>query len=122
MSKRSRRPRSSRPKQRAAKTRRPQRRQEPDLLEQIATALADDDPLGLLGLASALLAAVDPRSHHPFQKEPDGPTRDEFVESFLAVPLPETSALLAAVAGVSGDDLLRRRVAREIANRAHPLP
>jgi hypothetical protein len=122
MSKRSRRPRSTRPKQRAAKRRRPQRQEEPDLLEQIATALDDDDPLALLGMASALLAAVDPRSHNPFQQVPDGPTRDEFVESFLAVPLPETSALLAAVAGVSGDDLLRRRVAREIANRAHPLP
>lgn len=62
------------------------------------------------------------RSRNPFEPPSGGPSREEIVESFLAVPLPETSALLAAVAALSGDDLLRRRVLREIADRAHPLP
>lgn len=76
----------------------------------------------LLGLASTLLAALDQRSRHPFERPPDGPSRDEMIESLLAVPLPETSALLAAVAALSGDEVLRRRVHREITDRADPLP
>lgn len=54
--------------------------------------------------------------------DPDTPSREEFVESFLSAPLPETSALLATVAALSGDEVLRRRVTREIAGRAHALP
>jgi hypothetical protein len=97
-------------------------REEPDLVRQIATALGDDDPLTLLGLASTLLAALDPRLRHPFERPADGPSRDDMVDSLLAVPLPETSALLAAVAAISGDEVLRRRVHREIADRADALP
>jgi hypothetical protein len=123
MSKRSRRsPASKRPQRRDTARRRPPRREEPDLVEQIADALDDDDPLSLLGMASTMLAVFDPRTRHPLRPEPDGPTREEFVESFLGVPLPETSALLAAVAALSGDEVLRRRVAREIVDRAHALP
>jgi hypothetical protein len=44
------------------------------------------------------------------------------VDSLLAVRLPETSALLAAVAALSGDEVLRRRVHREITDRADALP
>jgi hypothetical protein len=97
-------------------------REEPDLVRRIASALDDDDPLTLLGLASTLLAALDPRSRHPFERPADGPSRDDVVDSLLAVPLPETSALLAAVAALSGDEVLRRRVQQEITDRAHALP
>jgi DNA-binding transcriptional ArsR family regulator len=122
VSKRNRRPRAtSRKRTTSARQRRP-RREEPDLIGQIAAALDENDPLPLLGLASALLAAVDPRSRNPFEPPSDGPSRERFVESFLAVPLAETSALLAAVAALSGDEVLRRRVGREIADRSHPLP
>jgi hypothetical protein len=38
------------------------------------------------------------------------------------VSLPETTALLAAVAALSSDEVLQRRVSREIADRGHPLP
>ena len=122
MSKRHRRNRpASKPKRRAAR-RRPPREEEPDLLDQIAATLDDDDPLSLLELASAMLAVFDPRSRHPFAPAPEGPSREEFVESFLAVPLPETSALLTAVAALEGDEVLRRRVSRAVVERAHALP
>jgi hypothetical protein len=123
MSKRHRRNRpASKPRRRTSARRRPPRQEEPDLLDQIADALDDEDPLSLLAMASTMLAVFDPRSRHPFQPAPDGPTRDEFVESFLAVPLSETSALLAAVGALSGDEVLRRRVSRAITERAHALP
>jgi hypothetical protein len=100
----------------------PQRRREPDLVERIADALDGDDPLELLELASTLLDVVDRRSDHPFRPDPDRPTREQLLESLFAAPLSETSALLTAVAALSGDDVLRRRVSREIADRAHALP
>jgi hypothetical protein len=122
MSTRSRRSRPTRPKQRTAKQRRPQRRREPDLVERIADALDADDPLELLELASTLLDVVDHRSDDPFRPDPDRPTREQLLESLFGAPLSETSALLAAVAALSGDHVLRRRVSREIAVRAHALP
>jgi hypothetical protein len=123
VSKRNRRQRTAaRPSRRATARRSPPRREEPDLISQIAATLDDHDPLPLLGLASALLAALDPCSRNPFGSPSDGPSRDEFVESFLAVSLPETTALLAAVAALSSDEVLQRRVSREIADRGHPLP
>jgi Domain of unknown function (DUF6398) len=113
VSKRSRRART-RPTQKRRPGGRPTpRREEPDLIQQIAAALADDDPLMLLGFASTLLAVLDPRSRNPFEPAPDGPSREVMVDSLLAVPLPETSAVLAAMATMSGDDVLRRRVHRE---------
>lgn len=93
-----------------------------DLLDQIAAALEGDDPLSLLATASTLLAITDPRGHGPYADAPPAPDRDELVDSFLDAPLPETSAVLTALAGLSGDDVLRRRVHREIARRGHPLP
>jgi Domain of unknown function (DUF6398) len=121
MAKRHRRSRpASKPKRRATR-RQPRRREEPDLLEAIADAV-DDGPLSLLGMASTMLAVVDPRSRDPFRPAPDEPTREELVESFLGVPLFETSAVLAALAALSGDEVLQRRAAREIHERAHALP
>jgi hypothetical protein len=123
MSKRNRRSRpANRPKKRTSAKRRPQRRREPDLIERIADALDAGEPLALLELASTLLEVVDPRSNNPFQPDPDRPTREQLLDSLLAAPLPETSALLTAVAALSRDDVLRRRVAREVAERAHALP
>jgi hypothetical protein len=44
------------------------------------------------------------------------------VRTFLDVDLIETSALLAVIAELAGDDIMRRRIRREIAQRAHALP
>ncbi|HYH29186.1 MAG TPA: hypothetical protein VD903_02275, partial [Pseudonocardia sp.] len=97
---------------------------EPDLLADITGALEAEHPVAFLGLASALLAALAPASPTPFAPEPDPetPSREEIVEGLFAVDALETSALLTAVAAFSGDELLRRRVHREVARRAHALP
>jgi len=123
VSKRARKPRKPVPPSRRRPTHHtPVRRAEPDLVDQIAATLDGDDPLPLLGLASTLIAALDPPSRGPFVGPSDGPSLPDMVESLLGVPTPETSALLAAVAALSGDQVLRKRVHREITERAHPLP
>lgn len=93
----------------------------PDLVNDIAAAL-DEGPLNLLGLASSLLAALDPPQRGPFEQAPAVPSRDELVGTLFEVEVEETSALLAAIAALCGDDVLRRRVRREIDDRAHALP
>ena len=104
-----------RPADRWATQRREQVR--PDLVDEVAAALATGEPLDLLALASGFLAATDPRERSPFglRDEPSLPPREEIVETFFEIPLPETSALLAAIAGLSADDVLRARVRRETA-------
>ncbi|MGH3906690.1 MAG: DUF6398 domain-containing protein [Pseudonocardiaceae bacterium] len=93
-------------------------------MRDVAAALADDHPLVLLELVSSLLAALDPRRRTPFEPspEPDVPSRADLVQTFLEVDLLETSALLAVLAELSGDEMLRRRISREIAARSHALP
>jgi len=90
----------------------------------VATAITEDQPLLLLSLASSLLSALEPRRPNPFEvaSEPDLPSRDELVRIFLDVDVLETSALLAVIAELSGDDITRRRIRREIVERAHALP
>lgn len=98
---------------------------EPGLLYDLRVALADPHPLGLLALASSLLAALDPRSRTPIERalrKPEGPAREELLASFIGVDRQETSALLAAFAAMSTDELERRRIERELANRRHALP
>lgn len=100
------------------------RPQEPDLIRDVAAALADDHPLTLIFMVSSLLAALEPLRANPFEQtlEPSLPTRDELVRTFLDVDLPETSALLAVITELSGDDIMRHRVRREITKRVHTLP
>ncbi len=93
-------------------------------MRNVATALADEHPLAMLGLVSTLLAALEPRRRGPFDPEPEAelPSRDEIVQTFLDVDLLETSALLTVIAAFSGDDMLRRRVRRETSSWAGALP
>lgn len=90
----------------------------------VAAALADDQPLILMSLVSSLLSALEPQRTNPFERAsgPSPPTRDELVSTFLDVDMLETSALLAVIAEFSGDDIMRRRVRREITERGHALP
>jgi hypothetical protein len=88
----------------------------------VAAALAAGTPLPLLGLASSMLAMFEPRPSFARPAEPGPPVREELFDSFFAVENPETSALPALLAGLSGDDVLRHRVRREIATRGHALP
>jgi hypothetical protein len=120
VSKRKRRARpAAKPRRRPAKRQQSRRRAEPDLFAMIADALDGDEPLPLLALASSLLAAVEPRDQDP---EDAGPSLDEMVGSLLATPLPEASALLTALAVLSGVEALRLRAVQEVADRAHSLP
>ncbi len=117
--------RSGRRRDRANRTaRREPRPQEPDLITQVGDALGDGEPLSFLALVSGLLAMIDPRQVNPFggKPEPALPTREDLVASFLDVALVETSALLAAIATLSGDEVLTRRASRAIADRGHALP
>src|SRR3712207_6799007 len=99
-------------------------RRSPDLIDEVSGALASGEPLDLLALTSSFLAATDPRERRLFGAgdEPSLPPREEIVDTFFEVPLPETSALLTAIAVLTGDDVLRSRVRREVAGRAHVLP
>ena len=95
---------------------------EPDLLADVRRALTDESPLSLLSFVSTLLCVTDSRRNHPLAR-PDAPdlaalTREELVGTFLGVPTPETSALLAVITEMVGDDdVLRARIRRELAAR-----
>jgi Domain of unknown function (DUF6398) len=96
-----------------------------DLLADVRQQLASGEPLGFLAYVSTLLAAVDPRGGNPFERDHDGPERATLpmlTESFAEVALPETTALLAALAELGPDELTRARARRALAARADPLP
>lgn len=100
-----------------AKSRRPQRRTAPefDLIDALRAGVASPTPGPLLGVVGLLLsvaaAADDPAA-----------TLDELVRSFSGAERVETSAALLAIATMTVDTELRRRVRREIAERGHVLP
>lgn len=116
--------RPRKPVRRSSPGRTPARSREPDLLDGVRSALAADEPLALLELASTLLAVVDPGRRGPLSggDDPGTATRDALFESLLGVELPETSALLLALAALSSDELLQRRVRADVAARGHDLP
>lgn len=99
-------------------------RRAPDLLADAGRLLAGGEPLDFLGYVSSLLAAVDPRGQNPFERaERPGPvTLPQLLESFVDVVLPETTALLAAIAELGPDELTRARARRALPARPHPLP
>jgi len=128
MAKRGRHP-HNRGRQAARDKRRRQARPGPgpaDLLSAVAQSLASGEPLDFLYYVSNLLTAVDPRGQNPFERErsggPELPTLPELLESFTEIVLPETTALLAALAELGPDELTRARARRALAARPHPLP
>jgi uncharacterized protein DUF6398 len=105
---------------------RTQRSRPADLLADARKRLASGEPLNFLTYVSTLLAALDPRAKNPFERDPAGgpehATLSEVLESFAWVVLPETTALLAALAELGPDELTRARARRALATRPHPLP
>jgi Domain of unknown function (DUF6398) len=97
-----------------------------DLMADVRQRLASGEPLDLLAYVSTLLAAVDPRGQNPFEREhadaPEPTTLPTLIESFAEAVLPETTALLAALAELGPDELSRARAVRALASRPHPLP
>ncbi|MGH3923974.1 MAG: hypothetical protein ACRDTT_14085 [Pseudonocardiaceae bacterium] len=51
------------------------------MVRNVATVLADEHPIAMLGLVSTLLAALEPRRRGPFEPEPEPelPLREELV-------------------------------------------
>ena len=99
-------------------------RRVPDLLTDAGRLLAGGEPVDFLGYVSCLLAAVDPRWQNPFERadRPQPVTLPQLLESFADVVLPETTALLAAIAELGPDELTRARARRALPARPHPLP
>jgi hypothetical protein len=79
--------------------------------------------LALLGLVSALLAALDVRDH-PLERRssPQVPSGDELVQLLCEADLLETTAVLAAIGGLAGDEALRCRARETVTSRTHALP
>ncbi|ORW00283.1 hypothetical protein AWC14_10615 [Mycobacterium kyorinense] len=76
---------------------------------------------------STLLCATDTRRNHPFTldeaPDPRAVTREKLIRTFLDVVIPETSALLAVIAEMAGDDdVLRARIRRELGTRLKVEP
>ncbi len=88
--------------------------------------MSTGEPLDLLADVSGLIAALDPRRNNPFDTSGnDGTssvTLEELAQTFADVDTPETSALLACLGHMAGDDLVRARARRALARRAHSLP
>ena len=79
----------------------------------------------MLMTVSTLLFLTDPRRNHPFAAPEDRTPlhREELFGSFIDVPAPETSALLAMAAEMADDDdVLRARIRRELAARPRTGP
>lgn len=97
-----------------------------DLLVKVRRALATGRPLELLTQVSTILSAVDPRTVDPFDRssgaDDAAATRDNLMASFIDVDRRETSALLAAIAQMSADEVQRARAQNELARRSHSLP
>ena len=84
-------------------------------------------PLDLLATVSSMLSIVDPRTVDPVVHRGAPSSADELeletiLQSFLEVDLPESTALLVAVAELAPDARARARARAEVARRGHPLP
>jgi hypothetical protein len=97
-----------------------------DLLADVRYRLVSGDPLNLLVYVSSLLAAIDPRGESPLERgradEAERAALPALLESFAEVVLPETTALLAAMAELGPDEMTRARARRALATRPHSLP
>jgi Domain of unknown function (DUF6398) len=99
---------------------------EPDLLAEVRRRLRTGQPLDLLAEVSGVLNAVDRRNKNAFAGSDDENSTqvslEGLVQTFTEVDLAETSSLLACVAQLAADDLVRARACRALASRRQPLP
>lgn len=95
-----------------------------DLLGDADAALAADHPLPMLMLASGLLNLLDPRNNDPFDRSPvpEPAPLAEVLTAFVSSQDPAATALAWTMAQLSGDDLLRARVVRDVGVRSFLLP
>jgi hypothetical protein len=92
----------------------------------IRVRLATGQPLDLLAEVSSMLAAFDPRDRNPFHgnegERHGGTTLFDVVSAFADADFVETSALLAAMAHMSSDELVRTKARRALRDRSSVLP
>ena len=93
-----------------------------ELLVGIDEALRSPDPLALLMLASGVISTFDPRQQSPMQVQASQLTLAELCETFMDAGLRQTDALLRVIGEMAGDDLLRERIRRSVAERRHAIP
>jgi len=116
-----RRPRSRPPRQPGESRRR--RKGTPELLDSIRIALSADHPLPLLLLAAGLVEATDDRNRDPFTPDQSGgPELAELIDSFVDVDIPETTALLTALAPLTEGRPDATTIEGELRRRTHRLP
>lgn len=95
-----------------------------ELLREVRRALASDHPVDLLGIASTVLSVAGARSLDAFELDGRPTVRSvvELVDSFAAVDRTETAALLAVIAEMHPDELVRARAQRGVGGRVRQLP
>ena len=111
-----------------------------DLLAEVSSLVSAVDPrsrtpfararteqAGRGGATGALGAGRRPRPETAAKADAEGgnaelPSLDELVRSFVDVDRFETTALLAGIAVMAPDELVRARARRGVANRGHALP
>ncbi|HUU61404.1 MAG TPA: DUF6398 domain-containing protein [Acidimicrobiia bacterium] len=95
----------------------------PELITSIRSALRSDHPLPLLLLAAGLVEATDIRNRNPFTPDrSDGPGISELIGSFANVDLPETTAVLTAMAPLLEGKPGSASIRQELRRRTHRLP
>ncbi len=99
-----------------------QRLEDQPLFQDLRRALRSDTPLDLLAVVSGLVEVTDPRSRDPLHGEAPTVALGSLVDSLLGTPHRETTAALAALQVLAPDELLARRIDREMASRGHALP
>ncbi len=93
--------------------------EETPLVGEVRAAIDSGDPMELLGLA-AMVIEVASRAD---DEDDERAGLDALVESFIGVPIPETTALLAVMAEILiYEDTLRDACRREVAARGDDLP
>lgn len=88
-----------------------------DALRGLTVGLDEPHPLRFLAHVSSLWAALSRPAEHR-----SAPDASEFVQSMIEVPAPQTTAILTVLSAYATDELLERRISRELANRTHGVP
>ena len=103
---------------------------QPDLVTDVQRILLVGGPLELLAMVSTMVSLVDPRSFAPDDRARPAPRHgggddlqiDALVDSFVEVDMPETTAVLVALAELAPDERVRIRVRLEVTRRGDRLP
>lgn len=95
-----------------------------NLLDEAEAALSTDHPLPMLQLSSALLDLLRVGDDDPFDGpiSPESVPLTELLSTFTASEEPAAAALAWTMAHMSGDDLVRTRVVRDLGARSFLLP